>query len=115
MLSRLRTPYETIGVTGQVHGILYYDSYGNAVSPLYTWLDRRALLPVDGGTYKDLLFEKTGMNIACGYGMLTHFCLYHQGEVPQQAAGFTGILEYITSKLAPDVDLGLSDASVCAS
>lgn len=115
MLSRLRTPYETIGVTGQVHGILYYDSYGNAVTPLYTWLDRRALLPVDGGTYQDLLFEKTGMNLACGYGMLTHFTLHSRREVPQQAAGFTGILEYITSKLAPDADLGLSDASVCAS
>jgi sedoheptulokinase len=115
MLSRLRTPYDMIGVTGQVHGILYYDAYGNAVSPLYTWLDRRALRPVAGGTYQDVLFEKTGMNIACGYGMLTHFTLHSRAGVPQQAAGFTGILEYITSKLAPDADLGSSDASVCAS
>ena len=27
----------SIGVTGQMHGILYVDADGNAVSPLYTW------------------------------------------------------------------------------
>ncbi|MFH5183885.1 FGGY family carbohydrate kinase [Paenibacillus sp. TAB 01] len=27
-----------IGLTGQMHGILYVDSQGDAVSPLYTWL-----------------------------------------------------------------------------
>lgn len=26
-----------IGVTGQMHGIVYTDKDGNAVSPLYTW------------------------------------------------------------------------------
>ena len=30
-----------IGVTGQMHGILYVDAMGNAVSPLYTWQDQR--------------------------------------------------------------------------
>ena len=31
----------SIGVTGQMHGILYVDADGNAVSPLYTWQDAR--------------------------------------------------------------------------
>jgi len=30
-----------IGVTGQMHGILYVDAKGRAVSPLFTWQDGR--------------------------------------------------------------------------
>lgn len=33
-----------IGVTGQMHGIVYVDEKGNAVSPLYTWQDGRAAI-----------------------------------------------------------------------
>ena len=35
----------SVGVTGQMHGILYTDVGGRAVSPLYTWQDRRGDLP----------------------------------------------------------------------
>ena len=34
-----------IGITGQMHGILYYSNQGLAVSPLYTWQDNRGNLP----------------------------------------------------------------------
>ena len=36
-----------IGITGQMHGILYLDRDGKAVSPLYTWEDRRGDEPKD--------------------------------------------------------------------
>ena len=32
---------ERIGLTGQMHGIVYVDKEGNCVSPLYTWQDAR--------------------------------------------------------------------------
>lgn len=32
---------EAIGLTGQMHGIVYTDREGRAVSPLYTWEDGR--------------------------------------------------------------------------
>ena len=32
---------ERIGLTGQMHGIVYVDKEGNCVSPLYTWQDVR--------------------------------------------------------------------------
>ena len=35
---------KAIGVTGQMHGILYYDADGNPISPLYTWQDGRGNL-----------------------------------------------------------------------
>ena len=41
-----------IGLTGQMHGMLYVDKNGDAVSPLYTWQDGRGNLPMaDGATY----------------------------------------------------------------
>ena len=36
---------ERIGLTGQMHGIVYTDAEGRAVSSLYTWQDRRGELP----------------------------------------------------------------------
>lgn len=35
-----------IGLTGQMHGLVYVDGDGNAVSPLYTWEDERGNRPV---------------------------------------------------------------------
>ena len=56
----------SVGVTGQMHGILYTDVGGRAVSPLYTWQDRRGDLPCkesrDGKeeTWAGELSRKTG-------------------------------------------------------
>ena len=37
---------EGIGLTGQMHGIVYLDNEGECVSPLYTWQDGRGAQPV---------------------------------------------------------------------
>lgn len=67
---------ETIGLTGQMHGILYIDEDGNCVSPLYTWQDGRGNLPeFDGKSVVCLVKEETGFSISTGYGLATH--LYH--------------------------------------
>ena len=44
-----------IGVTGQMHGIVYVNAKGDAVSPLYTWQDGRGNLPYQGTTYAKYL------------------------------------------------------------
>lgn len=38
-----------IGITGQMHGILYVDRHGQPISPLMTWQDRRGDLVDDDG------------------------------------------------------------------
>ena len=44
-----------IGLTGQMHGILYTDSEGRSVSPLYTWQDERGNEKMeDGKTYASI-------------------------------------------------------------
>ncbi|MGN1389559.1 MAG: FGGY family carbohydrate kinase, partial [Bulleidia sp.] len=60
-----------IGVTGQMHGILYVDENGNACSSLYTWEDQRGNeFCQENLTYADLIREKTDYPVPTGYGSM---------------------------------------------
>ncbi len=82
-----------IGVTGQMHGIVYYDNDGKAVSPLYTWQDKRGEQPRNGSTYAE------AMNSHTGYGLVTDFYNRENGLVPQSAASFCTIHDYFVMHL----------------
>ncbi|QSF47344.1 sedoheptulokinase [Paenibacillus tianjinensis] len=89
-----------IGLTGQMHGIVYTDSRGQHVSPLYTWQDGRAGLPIDGGSsYAQKLSETTGYTVAPGYGLATHYYNIHNGLVPAAAVSFCTIADYAALRL----------------
>ena len=82
-----------IGVTGQMHGIVYYNSKGNAVSPLYTWQDERGNLP-----YKDTSYAEY-LNSYSGYGNVTDFYNSENGIRPIDAAGYCTIQDYLVMQL----------------
>ena len=83
---------DSIGVTGQMHGIVYIDASGNPVSPLYTWQDGRGDRPYkDGHTYTEWLSRLTGYPLATGYGAVTHFYNMVNGLVPDTAQTFCTI------------------------
>ncbi len=114
----------SVGVTGQMHGILYVDREGKAVSPLYTWQDRRGDLPFGGPgnsgvlkgktavadngdrfggtvkTYAEELTEKTGYVLATGFGLVTHYYHVRNGLVPVQAVTLCTIPDYVGMSLA---------------
>lgn len=115
----------SIGLTGQMHGILYIDQKGECVSPLYTWQDGRGNLSEFGGkSIVELVKEETGLAVSTGYGLITH--LYHckKDMVPELAVSFCTIGDYLGMKLAdraaPVVhasnaaSLGFFDGSKCA-
>ena len=53
---------EGIGLTGQMHGIVYLDKDGECVSQLYTWQDGRGAQPeFDGKSIVQEVYEKTGL------------------------------------------------------
>lgn len=91
-----------IGFTGQMHGMLYVDAEGNAVSPLYTWQDGKGNIPLENGKNSvELLKEKienAGM-LAAGYGLVTHYYLQKKGRIPENAVKMTTISDYIVMKL----------------
>lgn len=102
-----------IGLTGQMHGILYVNEQGNAVSPLFTWEDRRGNLSFDGTqTWAEHLSKISGYNLAAGYGVVTHYYNSCNGLVPQGAVAFCTIADYLGMKLAnlaaPKIDISMA-------
>lgn len=89
-----------IGITGQMHGILYVDRDGNAASPLYTWQDEQGnqMLP-EGCTYSEKMSQLTGYPLATGFGLLTHYILTCEHKVPKNAVSFCTIPDYLAMKL----------------
>lgn len=82
-----------IGATGQMHGIVYTDKDGNAVSPLYTWQDGRGNLP-----YKDTTYAKY-LNSFSGYGNVTDFYNAENGIKPKSAVSYCTIHDYFAMRL----------------
>ena len=79
----------SIGVTGQMHGIVYVDHDGKAVSPLYTWQDGRGNQPYLDTTYAQYLHSHSG------YGNVTDFYNRQKGLVPETAVNFCTIQDYL--------------------
>lgn len=97
----------SIGVTGQMHGIIYTDKDGNAVSPLYTWQDLRGNEP-----YKDTTYAKhLGSN--AGYGNVTDFYNKVNNIRPKNAIGYSTIHDYFVMKLCglKKAKIHISDAA----
>ncbi|MBQ2812118.1 MAG: hypothetical protein IJE63_02600, partial [Clostridia bacterium] len=57
-------PVCAVGITGQMHGIVYLDSEGKAVSPLYTWQDGSGNERLGDTNYAKSLSDITGYNAA---------------------------------------------------
>lgn len=91
----------SIGLTGQMHGIVYIDKEGTAVSPLYTWQDGRGNQPDyhGGKSVTSYLSEAYGIKTATGYGMVTHLYNMEKGLVPPDAVSFCTISDYLGMKL----------------
>ncbi len=90
---------DCIGFTGQMHGMLYVNARGEAVTPLYTWQDGRGGDALADGKSAAELFRAAGVASAPGYGLATHLALLRRGEVPPQAARMVTIPDYVAMGL----------------
>ena len=92
---------ESIGVSGQMHGILLVDVRGKAVSPAYTWLDMRAgHTGSDGMSHVSSLEQLTGGRIPPGYGAATLHALARTDALPSAAVTFCTVTDYVAMHLA---------------
>ena len=95
------SPISCIGITGQMHGIVYLDKQGNTVSPLYIWQDESGNeLYCDGKTYAEYLSDLTGYPMATGFGLTTVFYHSKNGFIPTDAVTFCTIHDFVAMKLA---------------
>lgn len=98
---------ERIGISTQMHGILYVDKNGKAVSDFYTWKETSGNERFRGETYASYLAKSTGYPMYTGYGSVTHFVLQQRDEIPAEAIGFVSIGDYLAMELC-----GLQQAKV---
>ncbi len=90
-----------IGVTGQMHGIVYLDENGKPISPLAIWQDGRGdVIYKDNKTYAEYLSELTGYQLATGYGAVTYFYDTINNLVPNEAVTFCTIHDLAAMTLA---------------
>ncbi len=91
---------EAIGITGQMHGILYLDKENKPCSPLMIWQDERGNeLYKSGLSYAEYLTKETGLKAASGFGLTTHFYNLVNGEIPENAVMLCTIHDYLASLL----------------
>lgn len=89
-----------VGLTGQMHGIIYLDKEGRAVSPLYNWQDGRGERKTENGkTYCEQIYGITGKRAYTGYGFATLYYNKINGTEPENAFTFCTAADYLALKL----------------
>ena len=122
LIARAQAHYPTIaamGITGQMHGIILLDDQCRALSPAYTWLDRRlSWRSADGPTFQMLMRDELGCDVPAGYGAGTLFVLGRLGLIPPGARYVAGVPDYIALRLiggGPVTSPGLAHSMGCYS
>lgn len=100
MLLQQYAPVSCIGISGQMHGMLYLNQRGEAVSPLYSWQDESANEPYDTTkSFAQKLTDITGHPMASGYGAATYYTHSLLKVVPQDAVCFCTVHDFVAMRL----------------
>lgn len=96
ILDSLTDTYQigAIGISGQMHGIVYCDKNGIAVSPLFIWQDERGNQP-----YKNGKSYAGQLGSFAGYGLVTDFYNRDNNLVPKDAVSVCSIGDYIGMRI----------------
>ena len=105
---------KSIGITGQMHGILYVDENGKAVSPFVTWQDKRGDIKCGGETYCEKIKRLTELPVSTGFGFATHFYNIENNNIPQSAVTFCNIADYAAMRLT-NAKMPVIHSSIAAS
>ncbi len=89
-----------IGLSGQMHGIVYINAAGEAVSELINWQDKRADQRIFAGKSAcERIALITGERIYTGYGLATHYYNLSVGLVPENVVKLCGAADYFGMKI----------------
>ena len=93
-------PIESIGITGQMHGIVGLNSEGNAITNLVTWQDRRGSLVISNGStvLNEMKVKVPGLSVSDGYGLVT---LYYWTNIERhkEITSFCTLADYFVKQL----------------
>lgn len=89
-----------IGLTGQMHGMVYVGENGNCLSGLINWQDGRGnQIYRDNLSYAAWLTEKTGYKVSTGFGLVTHFYNLQNNLIPASKHKICTVMDYVAMKL----------------
>jgi len=106
--SSLREPPTCLGITGQMHGVLFVDQSFEPLTNLITWQDKRSLEPMPGENSWLVEFrsrcreedvKRTGCTPSPGYLAVTYFTLMNQGLLPEGFRHAVLVADWIAAKL----------------
>jgi len=104
-----------IGITGQMHGIMYLDRFGEPISKFISWQDGRGNLTYKNSmSYADYLTEISGYSLSTGFGLVSHYYNMVNKLVPSGAVKICTIMDYVGMKLTKN-KYPISDPSNSAS
>ncbi len=113
---RIYSNIKSIGITGQMHGILYLDDRGQAVSDFINWQDKRAdILCEDGKSYCQKIYAATGYKISSGFGFATHYYNSLNGEVSSEAYTMCNITDFVAMRLSGNTGVEKIHSSIASS
>ncbi|MCA8999803.1 MAG: hypothetical protein KDA80_22600, partial [Planctomycetaceae bacterium] len=98
-----------LGITGQMHGVVFSDGAGRAVSPVITWQDKRAAQPnpLTGKTDLETLLERcpdsaiqsSGCRLSTGYLGTTCYSLQRAAQIPDRATTASLLISWMGAQL----------------
>jgi sedoheptulokinase len=89
-----------IGVSGQMHGIVYTGRDGLHKGPLIGWQDRRGeRKDHQGRQYVAHINERSGHVVHTGYGLVSHYVNCRLNQVPSDAVSLCTIGDYAAMRL----------------
>lgn len=90
----------SIGIAGQMHGVICIDEKGEVLSPLYTWQNRFGQRKSDGKhTICEEITALSGETIPTGYGITTYYALRKLGLLPARTAGIVTVMDLLVAHL----------------
>ncbi|MCI9449978.1 MAG: MerR family transcriptional regulator [Clostridiales bacterium] len=90
---------KSIGITGQMHGIVCLDEDNNVLSPFYTWQNKFGARIVEGRSICRQIQDITGESVPTGYGFVTLYALQKLGLLNQNAVKICTIPDFAAMKL----------------
>ena len=98
-LSEMYGKPDCIGLTGQMHGMLYVDAEGNAAAPAVIWQDGCGNFLMENGKSYAKTLQETGGAASTGFGLTSHFYLQKNNMIPANAVKMSTISDYVGMKL----------------
>lgn len=90
----------SIGIAGQMHGIICLDDKGEILSPLYTWQNQFGQRKPDGKrTICEEITARCGQTIPTGYGITTYYALRKLGLLPENTVRIVTVMDLLVSRL----------------